>query len=172
MIRFILIISLGFSHFLYGKLSPNVENILKQNFSKNIQIVEKRKVLKKKEIKKIQKLAKVKMKTRRVFIYDIKQDKKSIGYGVQITQRIRTKNATVLYLIDQNRDIKAVEVLSFKEPDTYKPNIKWQKNLLDKNLDDHLSVGDDIPIITGATVSVKSITESARIALSIIKLFR
>lgn len=170
--RYIILVSVLFSNLLFAKVNLHVENILKQNFSQEIVVKEKRLVLKKKTIKKIQKIAKARMKIRMVYLYDILQNNKVKGYGVVIKQRIRTKNATVLYMIDTNKDIKAVEILSFKEPVTYKPSIKWQKKLLDKNLDNSLKVGDDIPIITGATVSVKSITQSARIALALLKLYR
>ncbi len=160
---------------LYAKTSISVEEVLKENFNLTITVEKKNLILTKEEAKTIQQEAKVKLDSKIVRVYLVKEEGKILGYGVLLKKRIRTKNAAVLYMIDSNKTtgcpwgIKAIEILSFSEPREYKPNKAWQSVFTGKSTDDMLIAGKDIPTISGATMSADALSKAARLALAIIK---
>lgn len=167
-----IILLLFFTALLCAQNSISIPQILKLNFSQSTDIEKKNLILSKKEAKMVQKFAKAKLNSKIVRLYEVKKRDKVVGYGVLLRQRIRTKNANVLYIIDSAKEFKGVEIISFKEPLEYKPNKSWQKTFIGKNENDKLVAGRDIPMVSGATMSVRSLTDSARIALGILKLIQ
>jgi len=152
----------------YSKDKISIANILKSSFSEDIRIEKKKFTLSNKEVKSIQKTAKAKLRLRAVHIFEVKENNTTVGNAVLIKQRIRTRNANILYITDANDKIKSIEVLSFGEAEEYRPNKKWQKMLEGKSREDELTVGEDLALITGATMSVKSLASATRIALAIL----
>ncbi len=168
----ILLIFFLFSISVYAKGSISIQEILKQSFMQNIKVEKKSLILTKEEAKQIQQDAKVKLDSKIIRLYHVIDGDKIIGYGVLLRKRIRTKNAAVLYMIDSDKKIKGIEILSFSEPLEYKPNKTWQKVFNGKNGDDMLIAGKDIPTISGATMSADTLSKAAQLALSIIKIKR
>lgn len=154
---------------LFAKGSISIEEVLKENFNPSITVEKKSLILTKDEAKIIQQEAKVKLDSKIVRVYLAKEEGKILGYGVLLKKRIRTKNAAVLYMIDNDKKIKAIEILSFSEPREYKPNKAWQTVFTGKSTDDMLIAGKDIPTISGATMSADALSKAARLALAIIK---
>ena len=161
-----------FSILLYAKGSISIEEVLQVNFMQDIKVEKKSLILSKEEAKQIQDTAKVKLNSKIIRLYHVTQNDKIIGYAVLLKKRIRTKNAAVLYMIDSDKKIKAIEILSFSEPQEYKPNKAWQKVFDGKSGDDMLISGKDIPTISGATMSADALSKAARLALAIIKIKR
>ena len=155
-----------------GTLSANqnisIEEILKLNFSETSTTKKETLLLTKEESNSIQTEAKAKLNSKIVRLYTVQENTEVMGYGVMLSQKIRTKKATILYMIDTNKSIKAIEIISFQEPQEYKPNSEWQEIFNDKNSSAMLISGKDIPTISGATLSARAITDASRIALAII----
>lgn len=146
----------------------SLANIFDASFGKGVTVLQKSMTLKSKEIKSIQKLAKAKIDSKKIRFYLVKKSNKVLGYGVLLTQIVRTKKASILYLIDKRERIKSVEIVSFKEPLEYKPNGTWMRVFNGKKSTDNLVSGNGIPTISGATMSARAISDASRIALAIV----
>ncbi len=101
-------------------------------------------------------------------LYIAKNDSKTVGYGVLLNKKVRTKTAISLYLIDMNGKIKSIEIVAFNEPIEYLPTKTWLDGFDNKSSANTLRLNQDIPTTTGATLSARAITDGARIALSLI----
>ncbi|SFV71202.1 hypothetical protein MNB_SV-13-8 [hydrothermal vent metagenome] len=154
---------------VFAKSSLSLEKIFKESFGENISIGQKNITLNNSETKALEKRAKTKIESKKVRFYVIKKAKKTEGYGVLLFQRIRTKQAVILYLINKDVKIKNIEILAFHEPSEYKPYSTWKKAFLGKGLKDNLKAGYAIPTISGATLSARAITNASRIALAIVE---
>ncbi|HEY6101424.1 MAG TPA: FMN-binding protein, partial [Anaeromyxobacter sp.] len=53
-------------------------------------------------------------------------------------------------------------VLAFLEPEEYRPPERWLARFEGKGAQDRLSAGQDIPPITGATLTARGIAEESR----------
>jgi Na+-translocating ferredoxin:NAD+ oxidoreductase RnfG subunit len=168
MIKFLYIALLVASSSLYAK-APSLEKIFKETFGNNVSIGQKNILLTREEKQDIEKQAKAKIDSPKIRFYVITESKKIKGYGVLLIQRIRTKKAVLLYLIDKNQKIKNIEILAFHEPSEYKPYSTWKEAFVGKGKEDKLKEGYAIPTISGATLSARAITKASRIALSIVE---
>jgi len=155
-----------------AKTGIDIGNILKPAFGKNVNVSKKQFKLNPSEMKAVQQDAKAKLHSNIIRMYTVKKNKTILGYGVLIVQRVRTQKAAVLYMIDKSQKIKSIEILAFKEPSEYKPNKAWQGVFKGKSKKDNLFSGKGIPTISGATLSARAISDAARIALSIVKLYK
>ena len=90
-----------------------------------------------------------------------------MAYGVLITRKMRTKKATVLYVFNKDGKLKFTEIMAFGEPPEFKPNQQWMGQFQDKTSSAVLTMGKDIPTISGATLSARGLSEGARIARAI-----
>lgn len=153
---------------LFAKEPISIDNILKENYQDaDITIQKKSLILTKEDVNTIQSEARSKVDSKIVRFYEITKDNNVIGNAILLKKRIRTKMAAILYMIDKNQTMLGIEILSFKEPREYKPNEEWQKQLSGKTHEDTLVAGNDIPTISGSTLSARAITDSARLALAI-----
>jgi hypothetical protein len=66
--------------------------------------------------------------------------------------------------------VKAIDVLSFDEPEDYLPGERWFRQFEGRALDDELSLKGSIRGVTGATLSSRSITAAVRRILAIHRL--
>jgi len=147
----------------------SIEEILKTNYEDNISIEKKSLILTKEDTKIIQQRAKAKLSSKIVRYYSITKKQKPLGHALLLQQRIRTKKAGILYMVDNNNSIISLEIVAFHEPSEYKPNDEWKKVFEGKSLKDELKAGQDIATISGATLSARAISDSARIALAIVE---
>ena len=123
-------------------------------------------------MQRLQQNAKAKMDSNKIRFYVVKKDKLVQGYGVLVVQRVRTKKAAILYLVNKDMQIKSVEIIQFQEPSEYKPNQAWIDVFKDKVKEDNLFSGKGIPTISGATMSARAIADASRIALSIVETYK
>ncbi|MEA1879476.1 MAG: FMN-binding protein [Campylobacterota bacterium] len=152
----------------HTKESISLKDIFANAFGNNATVLQKNILLTANEKIKLQKVAKAKIDSPKVRFYFVKAHNNVVGYGVLLTQRIRTKKATILYLIGKDESIKSIEILSFKEPLEYKPNSTWLEVFDGKVNDNTLFVKKGIPMISGATMSARALSDAARIALTIV----
>jgi len=161
------IFAISFS-LLSAKDSISIEEILKSHFTQtSIEVEKKSLILTKEEAKEIQSRAKSKIDSKIVRYYRISDETGILGNAILLQKRIRTKNAAVLYIVDNNNSMVGLEIINFKEPIEYKPSRTWQEIFIGKSSEDTLRAGDDIPTISGATLSARAISQSARLALAI-----
>lgn len=116
--------------------------------------------------------SKQKIDTKLYRIFIAKNGSKVAGYGVLINKKVRTKNAVTLYLITTDEKIKAIEIVAFNEPIEYLPSKTWLDLFDDKSANNTLMLNQDIPTKTGATLSAKTITDGARVALELLKIIK
>jgi len=157
-----------FSTILCSKEPVSLKKIFQDTFSKATKVSQKEILLTSNEKKTLEKQAKAKIDSNKIHFYVVKKSNAIVGYGVMLVQRIRTKKAAILYLIDKNEQIQNIEILVFHEPNEYKPYSTWKETFIGKSSKDDLRAGYDIPTISGSTLSARAITNASRIALAIV----
>lgn len=105
-------------------------------------------------------------------IYVAKTGTKTVGYGVLMNNKVRTKSAIGLYLITTDGKIKSIEIVAFYEPKEYLPTATWLNVFDNKSAKDTLKLYQDIPTTTGATLSARAITDGARGALALLEIVK
>jgi hypothetical protein len=113
-------------------------------------------------VKRIEKLARARVKERMVTFYTATQGGNVLGYAVIHSHVVRTKRETFTIAFEPDGRIRRITVLSFLEPIEYQPSDRWLAQFHGKGLKDRLAVGDDIAPITGATLSARGIAEESR----------
>jgi len=152
---------------LSAKVLISPIDAMKHSYGADSKITKKNILLKNEQAKKIQKNAKVKLKSKIFRTFTATKGSKTLGYGVLINRKVRSKNAVVLYFISKDSMLKGIEIIAFNEPHEYIPSKKWISQFENVPTDKNLRVGRDIPTITGATMSARSLTDGSRIAFAI-----
>ncbi len=152
---------------LHSALLISPIEAMQQSFGIEMKISKKNHLLSRKIAAEVQQEAKVKLTTKIYRVFKASKENVVTGYGVLITRKVRSKDAAVLYLITPDGILKGIEIVAFHEPSEFIPSKRWIEQFESKSAADPLRVGKDIPTISGATLSARNITESARIALSV-----
>lgn len=105
-------------------------------------------------------------------VYVAKNGDKTVGYGVLMNKKVRTKTAVALYLIGMDSKIKSIEIVAFNEPMEYLPTGTWLNVFDQKSSTNTLKLNQDIPTTTGATLSARAITDGARAALALLTIIK
>ena len=163
-IFFILLLGILLSPSSVAKTNTSVDDVIKSSFIGVSTIDPKQIILTKKQFSQVQSRAKAAVRTKIYRYYDIKSGTKRLGYAVLISRKVRAKKATVLYAFDNAGTLKFTEIMAFGEPPEYIPSNTWMSQLQNKGVTTKLTVGKDIPTISGSTLSARSITEGARVA--------
>ena len=163
---FILLTLLLLCNLANAKLLISPKEAMQENFPQSTQIIKKQISLSAKELKEIQNKAHVKLRKKSYTLFIARKDDKNIGYGILINKKVRSKNGVILYLIADDK-LQGIEIIAFNEPQEYLPNKKWQEQFQNRQTDQMLHLTKEIPTITGATLSAKSIVESSRIAFAL-----
>lgn len=139
---------------------------MKENYDLNATISKKNILLPSIKYKKIQKIAKVKLNTKIYRIFTAKKDDKVLGYGVLVNRKVRSKNAVTLYFIKDSQ-LQGIEIIAFNEAMEYITSPTWNKQFQEISTDKMLRLNRDIPSISGATMSARSVVEGTRIAFAV-----
>jgi len=145
----------------------SVDDVIKSSFTGVSTIEPKQIILTQKQFSQVQSRAKAAVRTKVYRYYDIQSKHGRLGYAVLIARKVRAKKATVLYAFDNTGRLKFTEIMAFGEPPEYIPNTTWMSQLQNQSASTKLTVGKDIPTISGSTLSARSITEGARVARAI-----
>jgi len=145
-------------------LSP-IES-MKESFGADSQVSKKNILLSNAKAQKIQKAAQLKLDTKIYRVYSAKKDEKTLGYGILINRKVRSKNAVILYII-KNATLVSMNIIAFNEPLEYVPSKTWKEQFTNTPTSKYLQLNRDIPTITGATLSARSITEGSRLAFAL-----
>ncbi len=152
---------------LSAKILISPVDAMKQAYGGESIVVKKNILVSKKQAEVIQQEAKVKLDSKIFRIFKATKDEKLLGFGVLINKKVRSKNAVVIYFISNNSILKGIEIIAFNEPLEYLPSKKWNSQFQDIKTDKMLRVSKEIPTITGATLSARSITDGSRIAFAL-----
>ncbi len=139
---------------------------MQANYGYDTQIAKKNILLSNAKFIKIQKDAQTKLDTKIYRIYTAKRGDILIGYGILINRKVRSKNAVTLYMIHAHK-LQSIEIIAFNEPLEYLPTNSWQAQFKNSDTATSLILNKEIPTITGATLSAKSITEGSRVAFAL-----
>ncbi len=108
-----------------------------------------------------------KLKTKLYQIYKASKDDKLLGYGILISQNVRSKNCVVMYHIANDSILKSIEIIAFNEPKEYLPSKNWMQVFSGVETSKQLYLSKDIPTITGATLSARAVSDASRVAFAI-----
>ncbi len=139
---------------------------MQEQYGANAVVTKKNILLPKSKYTAVQKSAKAKLDTKIYRIYTAKKGNTLLGYGILINRKVRSKNAVTLYFI---RDAKllGIEIIAFNEPIEYLPTKKWSEQFREIETDKLLQINRDIPSVSGATLSARSVTDGSRIAFAL-----
>jgi hypothetical protein len=151
----------------FAKTKVSVNEVVKTSFKNVSEVKPKSLILSSRQFKEVRSHAKAAIKTKVYRYYDIVSSGKSIGKAVLITRKVRSKKATVLYAFDKKSILRFSEIMAFGEPPEFIPSKIWMTQLQKQKPSAKLTVGKDIPTISGSTLSASSITEGARVARAI-----
>lgn len=103
--------------------------------------------------------------------FKIEKENNLLGYAYVSKAPSKTDNFDYLVLLDPELIILKTKVLVYRED--YGGEIgskRWLKQFIGKTKDDNLRYGDNIVVISGATISVKSFTEAINNLLQSLKM--
>jgi Na+-translocating ferredoxin:NAD+ oxidoreductase RnfG subunit len=163
--KFLLLTLLSLS-WLFGAQLLSPVALMQENFTSST-ITKENILLTQEQVQRIEKSAKKKLSSKIVRIFYAKKESTLLGLGVILSQKVRSQNGVVLYIFDATQTLQSIEVVAFNEPLEYLPSQAWQEQFHGKTQSDALMVGRDIPTITGATLSARSITDGARLAFGV-----
>lgn len=152
---------------LSAKILISPFDAMQSTFGEDATVVKKNIMLSKTKTQKIQEMAKIKLESKIFRIFTATKEDKTLGYGILVNKKVRSKNAVVLYLISQDSVLKSIEIIAFNEPEEYIPSKTWNSQFKEIPTDTMLRVSKNIPTITGATLSARSITDGSRIAFAL-----
>jgi hypothetical protein len=113
-------------------------------------------------VKRIEGLARARVKERLVTFYTARRAGAVTGYAVIHSHVVRTKRETLSIAFEPDGRIRKITVLAFLEPDEYRPSERWLAQFQGKGAADRLAAGNDIAPITGATLTARGIAEESR----------
>lgn len=129
-------------------------------------------ILSEAQVQQLSKASQQTIETKLYRLYIAKNEAKTLGYGVLLNKKVRTKTAISLYLIGIDGKIKSIEIVAFNEPIEYLPAKTWLDGFDNKSGSNTLRLNQDIPTVSGATLSARAITDGSRIALSLIDIVK
>jgi hypothetical protein len=80
---------------------------------------------------------------------------------------VRTMPGIFMVVVTPDSTIERIEVIAFHEPPDYRPPERWLGQFKDRPLDQRLWPRRDIRNLSGATLTTRAVTESARLALAL-----
>lgn len=113
-------------------------------------------------VKRIEGLARARVKERLVTFYAARSGGAVLGYAVIHSHVVRTKRETLSIAFEPDGRIRKITVLAFLEPDEYRPSDRWLAQFRGKGAGDRLAAGNDIAPITGATLTARGVAEESR----------
>ena len=155
-----------FSLSLQASLLVSPQEAMKYSYGSDVKVVKKNILLSKKQASVIQSSAKIKLTSKIFRIFKATKNDELLGYGVLVNRKVRSKNIVVLYLISEGV-LKGIEVIAFNEPMEYLPSKNWNAQFDNLKTDSMLRVSNEIPTISGATLSARSVTEGSRLAFAL-----
>ncbi|MFH0709940.1 MAG: FMN-binding protein [Pseudomonadota bacterium] len=167
----IIVLSLLASVYLFAQVLGDPVALTQRTFSaKSVQI--QNIILSDAQVTELSKASMQKIDSKLYRLYLAQNGDKTVGYGVLMNKKVRTKTAISLYLIGVDGKIKSIEIVAFNEPIEYLPSATWLNVFDQKSSANTLKLNQDIPTTTGATLSARAITDGARAALALLDIVK
>ena len=90
-----------------------------------------------------------------------------LGTAYFETHRVRSLDETVMAVVNPRGRVARVELLAFGEPPDYVPRESWYAQFKGHGLDEDLNLNRGIRNVTGATLTARATTRSARRLLAL-----
>ncbi len=167
-IKNVVILLLFIKNPMWGYVFITPEEAIQKYFS-NYTIEKKRIYLSEKEIKNLNEHLGFKVKHRFYSFYIAKENQNIKGYAILHTDVVRTKEMSIMIFLDPEFRIQNIVLISFSEPIEYKPGERWLNLFKNKKLEDidRLIPGIDIPVVSGATLTSRTVSEMVRLTLKL-----
>ena len=95
------------------------------------------------------------------------RDGRVVGRAYVDTHTVRTKNESLLIMLDENGKLKRIEVTAFLEPPEYQAPRAWYDQYNGKTLTDDLRLHRAVRPIAGASLTAKATTDATRRVLAL-----
>ena len=89
------------------------------------------------------------------------------GYAYFDTHVVRSMPETLMVVLEPGGEVRAVEVLSFLEPDDYLPNARWLAQFRGKALKDDLVAHRGVRNLGGASLTSQAAADAVRRVLAV-----
>lgn len=86
------------------------------------------------------------------------------------SRTVRTMPGVFMVVIAPDTTVERIDVVAFHEPPDYLPSSRWLGLFARRRIGDGLWAGRDIRNLSGASLSARAVTESARLALAVYEL--
>ncbi|WP_238985417.1 FMN-binding protein [Nitrosococcus halophilus] len=157
----VLVASNAMGTIYYGK-----KEALELAFGEEAQVEMQSLFLTEEQVAKIEQLARTKLESKLFTFYVGRHEGKLLGYAAIESHTVRTKPETLLIILTPTGELDQIHVLAFHEPPEYQPPERWFAQLYRRQLSE-LNLNYGIQGITGATLSSRAATSSARKVLAI-----
>jgi hypothetical protein len=107
-----------------------------------------------------------------VVAYEATRDGRPTGTAYFDIHRVRTLPQAVLFVVDPEGRLAAVDVVAFGEPAEYRASPAWLGRLRGRVLDDELHLRRGVDGITGATLTAGATVKAARRVLAVHRVLR
>jgi hypothetical protein len=157
---------------IYAKVFMSQEQALRLVFPEASRIERKTLFLTPEQKSLAQEQAQVKIESNIVTYYEGWQGNQFLGRSFFDQRLIRTFEATLMITTTPQNEIRSVEVLAFHEPMDYMPHMKWLKLFIHRTLSKTLRIRQDIPNVSGSTLTCYAVVDSVRKCLAINQLLK
>jgi len=166
MFRFTLLTALMHA-FVHAAVLMTPQEAMQANFGESVAVEKQNLLLSRQEAEAVSKAAQAPLSTKIYRLFRAQDGGRAVGYGILVSEKVRTKNVAALYLINPDGSLRAVEIVAFNEPPEFLPSAQWLRQFGGKRPGEPLRGGREVATITGATMSAQSVTRGARIALAL-----
>ena len=162
----VLIIILQFlsaKNILAQEIKENAEALLFETFGEDIQFELQKYILPVNLKSEIEKTVEQRFFGDFVYLYNISKDDSTIAYGFLDNVYGKSLPITFFVILDKKGSIVSTDIIKYREP--YGGAVKnrnWNNQFFGLNGDSDYKVGDNIVSISGATISVHSVTKGIR----------
>jgi Na+-translocating ferredoxin:NAD+ oxidoreductase RnfG subunit len=145
------------------EIKERVDEIINEAFSKNVIYTYEKYEIKKSVKNKVEAEAKQRFFSDHIFIYKIFSDDKLISVGMLDNVYGKSQPITFIVLFDMNGSIITSGIVKYREP--YGGGVSgesWNNQFKGKNSKSSFEVGKEISSISGATISVNSVSRGIK----------
>lgn len=166
--KFNIIFICGFWFFLNlpligGELRDKAESVIKKTYSDEIEIKSFRLNFSKDLKIRAQNFSRQRFLSSFVYYYEIRNDSGNVGYAILDNVLGKVKPITFLVIFNTDLSINKVEIIKYREQ--YGRSVErreWLSQFNDKTVESTIELNSTIDGITGATISVKSVTKGVK----------
>ncbi len=148
---------------LSGEISERTEQTIKDYFDAEVSIEMIKYKIPQQIKSSVEKQVKQRFYKDLVYLYKIKMNDQLIGYGILDNVLGKSLPITFLVIYDTEGMIQTSSIIKYREP--YGGGVSsesWQAQFVGKNVNSEMKYKTDIDGISGATISVKSVTKGIK----------